>query len=154
LGDAETLLLGNLDAKRDWGCAQEYVEGMWRMLQAGVPDTFVLASRRMETVRGFAQKAFAAVGITLAFSGDAEKETAAIDAIASDSLAVASGLRVWQTVIRVSPDFYRPAEEVPLIGDPTKAGEKLGWHPGTSLDDVCRSMVTADLLRNQQRIPA
>ncbi|MDB5799503.1 MAG: GDP-mannose 4,6-dehydratase [Rhodocyclales bacterium] len=154
LGDAEALLLGNLDAKRDWGCAQEYVECMWRMLQADVPDTFVLASNRMETVRGFAHRAFEAVGIALAFRGEAANESAAIDAIVPDSLAAASGLRTGQTVIRVSPDFYRPAEEVPLIGDPGKAGKKLDWHPRTSLDDLCRSMVAADVRRNQQRIPA
>ncbi len=136
LGQQQTLELGNLDAKRDWGYAQEYVEGMWRMLQVDIPDTFVLATNRTETVRDFVRMAFKAVGVELAFSGQGDAE------IATD---VATG-----TVrVRVNPKFYRPAEVELLIGDPAKAHAQLGWQPTTTLEQLCQMMVEADLRRNQ-----
>ena len=134
LGQQEVLELGNLDAKRDWGYAQEYVEGMWRILQAAQPDTFVLATGRTETVRDFVRMAFLAVGITLDFRGAGDAE------VAVDS---ASG----KTLVRVNPRFYRPAEVELLIGDPTKAREQLGWQATTSLEALCHMMVEADLRR-------
>jgi GDPmannose 4,6-dehydratase len=136
LGTLDCVKLGNLDAKRDWGFAKEYVEGMWRMLQADEPDTFVLATNRTETVRDFVRMAFKAADIELDFSGKDDKEIA-VDA--------ATG----KTVMQVDPRFYRPAEVDLLIGDPAKAGEKLGWKPQTSLEELCRMMVQADLRRNQ-----
>jgi len=136
LGKAECVALGNLDAKRDWGFAKEYVEGMWRMLQADEPDTFVLATNRTETVRDFVEMAFKAAEIDVEFSGDGETETA------TDK---ASG----KILMRVDPRFYRPAEVDLLIGDPAKAKAKLGWEPTTSLEDLCRIMVEADLRRNR-----
>lgn len=135
LGQIDCLTLGNLDAKRDWGFAREYVEGMWRMLQADEPDTFVLATNRTETVRDFVQMAFKAAGIELEFSGEHDNE------IATD---VSSG----KVLMRVDPRFYRPAEVELLIGDPAKAKEKLGWEPRTTLEELCRMMVEADLRRN------
>ena len=135
LGQQQMLELGNLDAKRDWGYAQEYVEGMWRMLQADQPDTFVLATNRTETVRDFVRMAFKAVGVELAFSGQGDAETA---------IDTATG-----TVrVRVNPKFYRPAEVELLIGDPTKAHQQLGWQPKTTLEELCHMMVQADLRRN------
>ena len=135
LGQQQVLELGNLDAKRDWGYAQEYVEGMWRMLQVDEPDTFVLATNRTETVRDFVRMAFKAVGVELAFSGAGDSE------IATDT---ATG-----TVrVRVNPKFYRPAEVELLIGDPTKAHQQLGWKPKTTLEELCQMMVQADLRRN------
>lgn len=135
LGQQQTLELGNLDAKRDWGYAQEYVEGMWRMLQVDIPDTFVLATNRTETVRDFVRMAFKAVGVELAFSGQGDAE------IATD---VATG-----TVrVRVNPKFYRPAEVELLIGNPAKAHTQLGWQPTTTLEQLCQMMVEADLRRN------
>jgi GDPmannose 4,6-dehydratase len=135
LGQQQELELGNMDAKRDWGYAQEYVEGMWRMLQVDEPDTFVLATNRTETVRDFVRMAFKAVGVELAFSGHGDAE------IATDT---ATG-----TVrVRVNPKFYRPAEVELLIGDPTKAREQLGWQPQTTLEELCQMMVQADLRRN------
>ena len=134
LGQQEVLELGNLDAKRDWGYAQEYVEGMWRILQAEQPDTFVLATGRTETVRDFVRMAFLAVGITLDFRGAGDAE------VAVDS---ASG----KTLVRVNPRFYRPAEVELLIGDPSKAREQLGWQATTSLEALCQMMVEADLRR-------
>ena len=136
LGRLDCLALGNIDAKRDWGYAKEYVEGMWRMLQADTPDTYVLATNRTETVRDFVRMAFKASGVDLEFSGKDEQE------IARD---VATG----QTMMRVDPRFYRPAEVDLLIGDPAKARDKLGWEPKTTLEELCRMMVDADLRRNE-----
>ena len=136
LGQLDVLELGNIDAKRDWGFAKEYVEGMWRMLQADEPDTFVLATNRTETVRDFVRMAFKGAGINVEFKGKDEGETA-IDS--------ATG----KTVMRVNPKFYRPAEVDLLIGDPSKAKAKLGWAPQTSLEQLCQMMVEADMRRNQ-----
>jgi GDPmannose 4,6-dehydratase len=135
LGQLDCLELGNIDAKRDWGYAKEYVEGMWRMLQADVADTFVLATNRTETVRDFVTMAFKAVDIDLAFSGVDENEYA---------VDVASG----KTVMRINPKFYRPAEVELLIGDPQKARDVLGWSSPTTLEELCKLMVEADLRRN------
>ena len=136
LGQLSCLELGNLDAKRDWGYAKEYVEGMWRMLQANEPDTFVLATNRTETVRDFVRMAFKGAGVEVDFKGKDENE------IAVDT---ASG----KTVMRINPDFYRPAEVELLIGDPAHAKVKLGWEPKTTLEQLCQMMVEADLRRNQ-----
>lgn len=136
LGQLDCVELGNLDAKRDWGYAKEYVEGMWRMMQADTPDTYVLATNRTETVRDFVRMAFKGAGITVDFKGSAENETA---------VDVATG----KTVMRVNPRFYRPAEVELLIGNPAKAKAKLGWEPSTSLEQLCQMMVEADLRRNQ-----
>jgi GDPmannose 4,6-dehydratase len=137
LGQLDVLELGNLDAKRDWGFAKEYVEGMWRMLQASEPDTFVLATNRTETVRDFVSMAFKAAGVSLEFKGQAENEVA---------VDVATGY----TVVRVNPKFYRPAEVELLIGNPEKAQQKLGWEPRTTLEQLCGMMVEADLRRNER----
>jgi len=137
LGQLEVLELGNMDAKRDWGFAREYVEGMWRMLQADEPDTFVLATNRTETVRDFVSMAFKAAGIYVEFKGQAEEEI---------GVDTATG----KTVVRVNPKFYRPAEVELLIGNPQKAKEKLGWEPKTTLEELCAMMVQADLQRNER----
>lgn len=136
LGQLDCLELGNIDAKRDWGYAKEYVEGMWRMLQHHTPETFVLATNRTETVRDFVTMAFKAVDVEIEFSGKDEQESAR---------DVATG----KTVMRIDPRFYRPAEVELLIGDPAKATELLGWKPETTLEELCRMMVEADLRRNQ-----
>jgi GDPmannose 4,6-dehydratase len=136
LGQLDVLELGNLDAKRDWGFAKEYVEGMWRILQVDEPDTFVLATNRTETVRDFVRMAFKGAGIELDFKGDEEKETA---------IDTASG----KIVMRINPRFYRPAEVELLIGNPAKAKAILGWAPETTLEQLCQMMVEADLRRNQ-----
>jgi GDPmannose 4,6-dehydratase len=136
LGKRDALELGNMDAKRDWGFALEYVEGMWRMLQADEPDTYVLATNRTETVRDFVRMAFAAAGYQLEWSGKAESET---------GIDVATG----KTLVRVNPKFYRPAEVDLLIGCADKAKEKLGWQPETTLEQLCQMMVAADISRNQ-----
>ena len=136
LGLLDCLELGNLDAKRDWGYAKEYVEGMWRMLQVDVPDTFVLATNRTETVRDFVRMAFMGAGINVEFKGVAESEIA---------IDTANG----KTVMHINPKFYRPAEVELLIGDPSKAKAILGWEPKTSLEQLCAMMVEKDLHRNE-----
>ncbi|ATC64751.1 GDP-mannose 4,6-dehydratase [Nibricoccus aquaticus] len=134
-GKLDVLELGNIDAKRDWGFADEYVEGMWRMLQADEPDTFVLATNRTETVRDFVTMAFKAVNIALVWKGAAENETA-------------TDAKTGKLLVRINPKFYRPAEVELLIGNPAKAKEKLGWEPKTTLEQLCQMMVEADLRRN------
>lgn len=134
LGKLDVLELGNMDAKRDWGYAKEYVEGMWRMLQADEPDTYVLATNRTETVRDFVSMAFKAADIQLEFRGQFEDEVA---------VDVATG----KTLVRVNSKFYRPTEVDLLIGNPAKAKEKLGWEPKTTLEELCSMMVEADLRR-------
>ena len=136
LGMLDCMELGNLDAKRDWGYAKEYVDGMWRMLQVEQPDTYVLATNRTETVRDFVQMAFKAADMQIEFSGKAENEVA---------IEVSSGRKVLQ----ISPKFYRPAEVELLIGNPEKANRLLQWKPETTLEQLCQLMVEADIKRNK-----
>lgn len=136
LGKLDVLELGNLDAKRDWGFAKEYVDGMWRMLQADRPDTYVLATNRTETVRDFVSMAGKAAGFQIAWEGRGESEI---------GVDVASG----KTVVKINPKFYRPAEVELLIGDPAKARKELGWEPRTTLEQLCQMMVEADIRRNE-----
>jgi len=133
------LALGNLEAKRDWGFAKEYVEGMYLMLQADKPGTYVLATNRTETVRDFVSMAFRAVNIELEWQGKTEQEKG-IDS------------KTGKTVVVIDPKFYRPAEVELLIGNPQKAKDELGWQPKTTLEQLCQMMVEADLRRNQRGI--
>ncbi|MGC9236751.1 MAG: GDP-mannose 4,6-dehydratase, partial [Thiomonas sp.] len=139
LGKLDVLELGNLDAKRDWGYAKDYVEGMWRMLQADTPDTYVLATNRTQTVRDFVTLAAKAIGISLEWQGQAEQER---------GIDTATG----KTIVAVNPKFYRPAEVDLLIGNPAKAKAKLGWEATTTLEQLCAMMVEADLRRNAQGV--
>lgn len=136
LGTADVLELGNLGARRDWGYAKDYVEGMRLMLQHDVPDTFVLATNRTETVRTFVDLAFREVGVEIEWSGHDDQE------IGRDT---ANG----RTLVRVNPAFYRPAEVDLLIGDPAKAREELGWQPAVALEELAAVMVAADMRRNK-----
>ncbi|MEB2184946.1 GDP-mannose 4,6-dehydratase [Xanthomonas campestris pv. campestris] len=137
LGKLEYMELGNLDAKRDWGFAKEYVEGMWRMLQADQPDTFVLATNRTETVRDFVRMAFKGAEMQVEFEGKDEHEVA---------IDQSSG----KVVMRINPRFHRPAEVDLLVGDASKARAVLGWTPKTTLEELCQMMVEADLRRNER----
>ena len=137
LGKLDVLELGNMDAKRDWGFAKDYVDGMWRMLQVDEPDTYVLATNRTVTVRDFVTLAFKAADIDLDWSGRDEEERA-VDTVTG------------KVIVRVNPKFYRPAEVELLIGDPAKAREMLGWEPKTDLESLCSMMVEADMRRNKQ----
>ncbi len=137
LGKLKCLELGNLNAKRDWGYAKDYVEGMWRMLQADKPDTFVLATNRTETVRDFVTMAFKSVEIALEWCGKNEEE---------QGICAKTGA----ALVKVNRKFYRPAEVDLLIGDASKAKDVLGWEASTTLEKLCGLMVEADLRRNAQ----
>ncbi len=132
LGRQDKLFLGNLDAQRDWGHAREYVRGMWSILQADEPDDFVLATGVTTPVRTFVEWAFEDVGITLRWEGEGVDEK---------GFCTTSG----RCLVEVDPRYFRPTEVELLIGDPTKAQEKLGWHHETSPRDLAREMVQADL---------
>ena len=135
-GRLDVLELGNLDARRDWGYAREYVDGMWRILQAPRPDTFVLASNRAETVRDFVSMAFKAAGVGIDWRGRGDSETGHCS-------------RSGKLRVRVSPRFYRPAEVELLIGDASKARRELDWTSSTTLEQLCTMMVEADLRRGE-----
>ena len=134
-GKIACLELGNLDARRDWGYAREYAEGMQLMLQAAEPETFVLATGRTVTVRDFVAMAFAAAGTRIEWRGSGVDE-------------IGTASETGDVVVRINPRFYRPAEVDLLIGDSSKAKAKLGWVPKTSLESLCQMMVEADLRRN------
>jgi GDPmannose 4,6-dehydratase len=136
LGDETPLELGNIDAKRDWGFAKEYVEGMWRMLQHDTPDTFVLATNETHTVRSFVEWAFKAVNISIEWKG-AEADEKGYHA------------ETGQLLVQINPKFYRPAEVELLIGDYTKAETVLGWKPQTSVEQLCKMMVESDVEKNK-----
>lgn len=133
-GLQETLVLGNMDAKRDWGYAPEYVEGMWRILQQDRPDDFVLATGKTCTVREFVELAFSRLGMTIEWRGNAENER---------GICKETG----KTVVAVSPEFYRPTEVDLLIGNPAKAEKILGWKAKTNLEKLVEIMVDNDLKR-------
>lgn len=137
LGLQQNLELGNLDAKRDWGYAKEYVYGMWKMLQIDEPDTFVLATNRTESVRDFVTMAFKSIGRHIAWQGHGSNEIGVDDA---------SGI----TLVRVNEKYYRPAEVDLLIGNADRAKNLLGWEPATELEELCSMMVAADLVRNER----
>jgi GDPmannose 4,6-dehydratase len=132
LGLQDKLFLGNLDAKRDWGHAKDYVEGMWRMVQQDQPDDYVLATGETHPVREFVEKAFSQVGVVIAWQGKGEAEK---------GIDQASG----KTVVEIDPRYYRPTEVELLIGDPTKAFTKLGWKATTPFDSLVAEMVAADV---------
>lgn len=136
-GLEDALFLGNLEAKRDWGHARDYVEGMHRILQADAPDDFVLATGEMRSVREFVELAFAEVGRSVAWRGEG------VDEVGIDQ---ASG----KTVVRVDPTYFRPTEVDLLVGDASKAREKLGWTPKTSFAQLVKEMVAGDLAEARQ----
>jgi len=131
LGLQDTLYLGNLDAQRDWGHARDYVEGMWRILQHDVPEDFVLATGEMHSVRAFCDAAFATTDITLEWKGEGVDEKG-YDIITGRCL------------VQVDPRYFRPTEVEQLLGDPSKAKEKLGWESSTPFADLVKEMVTED----------
>ena len=132
LGLQDKLFLGNLDSKRDWGHAKDYVEGMWRMLQQETADDYVLATGVMVTVREFVDKAFTRAGITLRWEGSGENEK---------GIDTASG----KTMVEVDPKYFRPAEVELLVGDASKAEKELGWKPTYTLQQLVEEMVDEDM---------
>ncbi|TNE59134.1 MAG: GDP-mannose 4,6-dehydratase [Bacteroidetes bacterium] len=141
LGMQDKLWLGNLDAKRDWGHAADYVEAMWLMLQQEKPEDFVIATGKTTSVRDFVKLAFHEVGITLGFQGSGEQEVGIVQRCENPEFTIKPGTEV----VAVDPNYFRPTEVDLLIGDATKANEQLGWVPKLGLDDLIREMVAADL---------
>ncbi|KAA9332262.1 GDP-mannose 4,6-dehydratase [Hymenobacter busanensis] len=141
LGLHDKLYLGNLDAKRDWGHAKDYVEAMWRMLQQDTPEDYVIATGVTTTVRDFVRMAFAELGIELAFSGEGVNETAQVVSCSNPEFQLPEG----KEVVAVDPRYFRPTEVELLIGDPTKAKTQLGWEPKYDLKALTADMVQADL---------
>lgn len=141
LGKKQTLYLGNLDAKRDWGHARDYVEGMWRIMQQDTPDDYVLATGITNTVRDFVIKSFEHCGIELRFEGTEENEKGYVVKCNNPLYQ----LPVGQNVVSVDKRYYRPTEVDLLLGDPTKAQKKLGWVATCSLDQLISEMMTSDL---------
>ncbi len=140
LGLQDTLYLGNLDARRDWGNAKEYVEAMWLMLQQEKPEDFVIATGVTTSVREFARKAFQELGIELRFEGEGVEERGVVAACHGDFQ-----LPEGKVVIQVDPRYFRPAEVDLLIGDASKARRQLGWNPSYDLDALVKEMVREDL---------
>jgi GDPmannose 4,6-dehydratase len=136
------LRLGNLDARRDWGHARDYVEMMWLMLQQDAPDDYVVATGQQHTVRDFVRWAAADAGIEIAFSGAGVEEIGAAVAVDADR---APRVRPGDVVVRVDPRYFRPAEVETLLGDPGKARQRLGWSPRTTAREMCAEMVAHDL---------
>jgi len=134
-GAQKCLFLGNLDAKRDWGHARDYVEGMWRMLQVDEADDYVLATNETHPVREFVEKAFGHVGITIKWMG----ATGTVDEYGVDAADES------KVLVRVDPKYFRPTEVDLLIGDASKAKEKLGWVPTTLFSSLVEEMVAADI---------
>jgi GDPmannose 4,6-dehydratase len=136
------LYLGNLNALRDWGHAKDYVRMQWMMLQQDEPDDFVIATGKQVAVRDFVEKSARRLGITLEWRGSGEKEEGRVAKVTGDD---APGVRVGQTIVKVDPRYFRPAEVETLLGDPSKAKAKLGWEPEITLDEMVDEMVSNDL---------
>lgn len=140
-GKQDTLYLGNLNAERDWGHAKDYVDAMWRILQQDEPEDFVIATGVTTMVRKFVEMSFAEVGIEVAFSGEGVEEKGTVVACKNPAYQVAIG----QQVVAVDPAYFRPTEVELLIGDATKAKEKLGWTPKYTLAELVKEMIESDL---------
>jgi GDPmannose 4,6-dehydratase len=141
LGLQEKMFLGNLDAQRDWGHARDYVKAMWLMLQQEIPEDFVIATGRTTTVREFVSMAFKELGVELEFTGKDEKEVGVVVDTINPELTIMPG----HEVVAIDPRYYRPTEVDLLIGDASKAKEKLGWKPEYTLEMLISEMVKADL---------
>lgn len=154
LGLSDCLYLGNMDAKRDWGHAKDYVEMQWLMLQQDHPDDYVIASGKQYTVRDFVKAAAKELGIAVEFKGTGVDEVGIIESIDSEKNAsllpqihsLNTNLKVGQVIVRTDPRYYRPAEVETLLGDPTKAHEKLGWTPRITFEEMVSEMVKNDLI--------
>ena len=140
LGLQNCLYLGNLDARRDWGHARDYVEAQWLMLQQESPDDFVIATGEQHAVRDFVNHAAAELNVEIDWQGEGREEIGIV-ARAPES----SAMKLGQTIVAVDPKYFRPAEVDTLLGDPTKAKEKLGWTPKTRFETLVREMMAADL---------
>ena len=141
-GLEDCLYLGNMDALRDWGHAKDYVRMQWMMLQQDEADDFVIATGKQISVRDFVRLAAAELGIGLKFEGDGVDEYAIVESVTSDK---APAVKVGDRIVEVDPRYFRPAEVETLLGDPSKAKEKLGWEPEITVEEMCAEMVASDL---------
>jgi GDPmannose 4,6-dehydratase len=141
------IYMGNLDALRDWGHAKDYVRMQWMMLQQDAPDDFVIATGVQFSVRQFIEWSAAELGVTLKFEGSGVDETATVISIVGDK---APSLKVGDVIVRIDPRYFRPTEVETLLGDPTKAKEKLGWVPEITVQEMCAEMVASDLAQAEQ----
>jgi GDPmannose 4,6-dehydratase len=141
VGLQDCLYVGNLNSRRDWGHARDYVEMQWLMLQQDKPDDYVIASGEQYSVRQFVEAAAAELGITLSWEGEEVDEVGVVAAVRGD---LAQSVDVGQTVVRVDPRYFRPTEVDSLLGDPTKARERLGWRPKTRFEDLVAEMARED----------
>ncbi|KAA1162931.1 MULTISPECIES: GDP-mannose 4,6-dehydratase [Pseudoalteromonas] len=146
-GLEKCVYLGNMDALRDWGHAKDYVRMQWMMLQQDKPEDFVIATGKQISVREFVTLSAKELGITLAFTGEGVDEIATVTAIDGDN---AHALSVGDVIVRVDPRYFRPAEVETLLGDPSKAKEKLGWVPEITVEEMCAEMVQNDLAKAKQ----
>ena len=146
-GLEKCLYMGNIDALRDWGHANDYVRMQWLMLQHDKPEDFVIATGVQYTVREFIVKSASQLGITLRFEGKAETEKAIVAKIEGHE---APALKVGDVIVQIDPHYYRPTEVETLLGDPTKAKQKLGWVPEITLDQMIDEMVSYDLNQAKQ----
>ncbi|UUX96764.1 GDP-mannose 4,6-dehydratase [Aquabacterium sp. J223] len=144
LGLQDCLYLGNMSALRDWGHAKDYVEMQWLMLQQDQPEDFVIATGVQYSVRQFVEMSAKELGITLAFSGEGDQEIATVEKVEAVGGEVKAKCKPGDVVVRVDPRYYRPTEVETLLGDPTKAKQKLGWTPKTTLQELVKEMVEAD----------
>ncbi|MEJ8562451.1 GDP-mannose 4,6-dehydratase [Yoonia sp. GPGPB17] len=142
LGLQDCLYLGNIDAKRDWGHAKDFVEMQWLMLQQDRPEDYVIATGQQHSVRDFVKWTAAELGMKLAFSGNGTEEIATVAAVNSNR---APSVRTGDVVMRIDPRYFRPAEVETLLGDPSKAKKQLGWTPTITPRDLCAEMVAVDL---------
>jgi GDPmannose 4,6-dehydratase len=143
LGLQDCLYLGNLEAKRDWGHARDYVEMQWLMLQQDSPEDFVIATGVQHSVRDFVNAAAAELGVTLRWQGAGIEEVGIVDSVPDGARGF--GMKEGETIVRVDPNYFRPTEVESLLGDPTKAKEKLGWEPKTSFSELVAEMMRSDL---------
>jgi GDPmannose 4,6-dehydratase len=141
------IYMGNLDALRDWGHAKDYVRMQWMMLQQEVPDDFVIATGVQYSVRQFIEWSAAELGVTLKFEGSGVDEIATVVSILGDK---APALKIGDVIVRIDPRYFRPTEVETLLGDPTKAKEKLGWVPEITVQEMCAEMVASDLAQAKQ----
>jgi GDPmannose 4,6-dehydratase len=144
LGLQDCLHLGNLSALRDWGHARDYVQMQWLMLQQDHAEDFVIATGTQHSVRDFVQRAAAELGVVVTFSGDGEKEIGTVSAVNKVGGELRAKCKPGDVIVRVDPRYFRPTEVETLLGDPTKAKEKLGWVPTTSFEELVREMVESD----------
>ena len=148
-GLEKCLYLGNIDALRDWGHAKDYVRMQWMMLQQEAAEDFVIATGTQYTVRQFIQWSAAELGVTLRFEGEGLNEKAIVQSITGSN---ANALKVGDVVIKIDPRYFRPTEVETLLGDPSKAKNKLGWVPEITTQEMCREMVTHDLSEAKQNV--